>query len=302
MVRFAQVVVCVLLGLALSPAHAESQAKPLNTVCFDSSDQVRLCYSAALLSDASKPLLVFIPGWTMPASIWEKQLAYFSGKYSIVAFDPRGQGASAVPDCGYTLERRVQDIQELLERFPDRSFVLVAWSLAVFESLAYVRQYGESRLMGLVLVDNSIGEGPDEPVGPVPTGENPFFAELRTQREETLRDFVAAIFQTAPDRQLQEQILTSALKMPVEDSIRLLSYPRPRAYWRETLHQVSKPVLYLVTPKWSDQAKALTQKHPQATAQIFEHAGHALFWDEADQFNLALDEFINSLGQADRQR
>ncbi|MEI6416020.1 MAG: alpha/beta hydrolase, partial [Pseudomonadota bacterium] len=125
----------ILLGLAMFQANAENQAKPLNTGCFDSSDQVRLCYSERLLGDASKPILVFIPGWTMPASIWEKQLSYFSGKYSVVAFDPRGQGASAVPNFGYTLERRVQDIKELLDRYPDHSFILVGWSLAVFESL-----------------------------------------------------------------------------------------------------------------------------------------------------------------------
>jgi non-heme chloroperoxidase len=286
----------MLFGVAALQASAETPANPANTlnnVCFDTSDAVRLCYVERLAGDASAPILVFIPGWTMPASIWEKQLAYFSGKYSVVAFDPRGQGASASPDFGYTLERRTQDIKELLDRFPDRSFVLVGWSLAVFESLAYVRKYGESKLRGLVLVDNSIGAGPEAPAR---TGENPFFEELRTQREETLRKFVAAIFRKDPGAEVQDRVLASALKMDVEDSIRLLSYPRPRAYWKETLDRVSLPVLYLVTPRWGEQATELTRRHPQATAQIFEDSGHALFWDEADPFNRALHDFIERLG------
>ena len=121
--RFARIAASLLLGFAICHANAESWTHSMKTFCFDTSDQVRLCYSEQLLTDTSTPLLVFIPGWTMPASLWEKQLAYFSGKYSLVAFDPRGQGASAAPNFGYTLERRVQDIKELLDRFPDRSFL-----------------------------------------------------------------------------------------------------------------------------------------------------------------------------------
>jgi microsomal epoxide hydrolase len=291
--RFARIAASLLLGLTLCQANAESRAHPMKTVCFDTSDQVRLCYAEQLLANTSTPLLVFIPGWTMPASLWEKQLAYFSGKYSLVAFDPRGQGASATPNFGYTLERRTQDIKELLDRFPDRSLILVGWSLAVLESLAYIEQYGENRLSGLVLVDNSIGEGPD---GPARKGENPFFEELRADRKETMRKFGEAMFRTDPGAKVQDRILASALKTDVEDSIRLLSYPRPRAYWKEIIYGVSKPILYLVTPKLGDQAKNLTQKHPHATAKIFEHSGHALFWDEADQFNWALHDFTKRLG------
>jgi microsomal epoxide hydrolase len=293
------IVVGACFGLTFSQAQAEGQETHLKHTCFDTSDQVRLCYAERLLDDASLPILVFIPGWTMPAAIWEKQLAYFSGKTSIVAFDPRGQGASTAPDFGYTLERRVQDIRELLERFPERSFILVGWSLAVLESLAYVEQYGESRLRALVLVDNSIGEGP---AGAASSGKNPFFEQLRTKRKETVRSFAQAIFRTRPGSRMQEQILASALKMRVEDSIRLLSYPKPRAYWKEIIYQVSIPILYLVTSKWGDQANALTQRHPNATARIFEQSGHALFWDEADQFNLAIDDFVRRLEHPEKER
>lgn len=293
-----RIVASLLVGLAAtSHAWAASTVTPLlHKACFSTSDRVSLCYSEHLLNDAEKPILLFIPGWTMPAAIWERQLDYFAGKRSVIAFDPRGQGESAAPPFGYTLDRRIRDIKELLDRFPNRSFVLVGWSLAVMESLAYVHRYGESRLDGLVLVDNSIGEGPDAPAR---KGKNPFFEELRSQREETLRKFTGAIFQTDPGAEMREKILTSSLKMRVEDSIRLLSWPKPRIFWKRTVHALSIPVLYLVTPRWGEQAIALTKKQPGATAKIFEHAGHALFWDEPDSFNNALESFVKSL--KDRQ-
>src|SRR5271165_4964262 len=39
--------------------------------------------------------ILFIPGWTMPAWIWQKQIDYFSPKYRVVAIDPRCQGESS---------------------------------------------------------------------------------------------------------------------------------------------------------------------------------------------------------------
>lgn len=273
-------------------AGVAPRTEAVQTACFDSSDGVRLCYRGHLLDDPAKPLLVFIPGWTMPASLWERQLAHFAGRYSVVAFDPRGQGESAAPDSGYTLDRRTQDIHELLDRFPGRPVVLVGWSLAVLESLAYVDRYGEGRLSGLVLVDNSIGEGP---AGPEPTGENPFFAELRADREDAVRKFAAAIFRNDPGAAVRERVVASALKTRVEDSIRLLSYGKPRTYWKENIYRVTRPILYLVTPRYGDQAQALAHKHPDAATRIFADARHALFWDEADAFNLVLDEFMQRL-------
>jgi non-heme chloroperoxidase len=259
---------------------------------FETSDGVRLCYAENLKDAPAASVLVFIPGWTMPAAIWARQLAHFSVRYPLIAFDPRGQGESAAPDTGYTLARRAEDIKELLDCFLGRRFVLIAWSLAVLEVLAYVDRHGADRLNGIVLVDNSIGEGPDSPAG---NGENPFFAELRTRREATLRDFVDAIFRTPADPAIKKKVLASALKPDVEDSIRLLSHGRPRAYWRGIVQRLALPILYLVTPRYADQAALLERHHPQANTRIFEQAGHALFWDEPALFNETLEAFLDRL-------
>jgi pimeloyl-ACP methyl ester carboxylesterase len=39
-----------------------------------------------------QPSILFVPGWMMPAWIWEKQLGHFAREYRVVAMDPRGQG------------------------------------------------------------------------------------------------------------------------------------------------------------------------------------------------------------------
>ena len=52
---------------------------------FRSSDGVRLHYT----SNGKGEVIVLVPGWTMPASIWAPQIEHFSQHYRVVAFDPR---------------------------------------------------------------------------------------------------------------------------------------------------------------------------------------------------------------------
>ena len=38
--------------------------------------------------------IIFIPGWTATHQFFSKQVSYFSSKYRVITFDPRGQGLS----------------------------------------------------------------------------------------------------------------------------------------------------------------------------------------------------------------
>src|SRR3974390_2578151 len=86
-----------------------AQAK---TASFVTSDGVRLSYRER---GSGTPALVFVPGWTMPGSIWSPQLDHFSARHRTIVFYPRGQGGSDIPAEGYTPERRAQDIAELID-------------------------------------------------------------------------------------------------------------------------------------------------------------------------------------------
>ncbi len=68
--------------------------------------------------------LALIPGWCMPAWLWQPQIDALDAHYPVIALDPRGQGESDVPERGYTLERRARDIHEFLQ--PCQNVLLVA--------------------------------------------------------------------------------------------------------------------------------------------------------------------------------
>jgi microsomal epoxide hydrolase len=250
---------------------------------FRTSDGVRLHY----LEAGSGRTLAIIPGWCMPAWIFEPQIAALSTRYRVAVLDPRGQGRSEVPRSGYDPTRRGRDVGEFIAALGQPRVVLAGWSLGVLDSLSCVNESGESRLAGLVLIDNSVGEGTPPPA---PSGN--FFGNLRRQRDRTVRGFVASMYATPQSPDYLDRLSRDAQRMAVEDSIRLLSYPRPREFWRETLYATRRPVLYAVRPRFRGQAELVAQRHPAAEIDIYDNAGHALFVDEAARFNASLDRFL----------
>lgn len=255
---------------------------------FHTSDGVRLRVLEAVPRRESSrlPVIALIPGWSMPASLWQEQLRSLSARYRVVALDPRGQGQSEIPAEGYTAERRARDIAELVARYP--KVVLVGWSLGALEALQYVHQFGDKQVEALVLVDSSVGEEPEPPPGN-------FLDTLRENRASVLEQFVRAIFRSQRPAAEYQQLLEGALRMPLQASIDLLSYPFPREHWRDIAWAFRKPLLYVVSAQFAEQAANLKRNRPDTRIEVFAEAGHALFVDEPQRFNALLDNFLSSL-------
>ena len=271
----------ILLVLALlTPALARAADR-----FFTTTDGVRLHYTET--GPGFAPTLVFVPGWTMPAWIFQRQIEFFSRDYHVVALDPRGQGDSDIPLTGYEPYRRGADIGDLLHALGNRHAVLVGWSLGVLDSLAYVHQAGDSQLLGMVLIDNSVGEDPPPPPGPRVARRGP-----RVDREAAMARFVRGMFHRPQSEQYLAQLTDTALRTPPDASAALLSYPVPRTFWRDAIYTVRKPILYIVTPRLAGQAENLQARHPGVRSDIYADAGHALFIDDGDRFNAEMLGFL----------
>ena len=269
--------------LLASPLAAPARAA--ENLYFTTSDGVRLHLIAAGPTNAQT--IVLVPGWTMPAWIFQAQIQEFSRRYRVIALDPRGQGDSEIAATGYDQDRRGQDIADLIAKLGPRPVLLAGWSLGVLDALAYVHQYGDSRLAGLVLIDNSIGEDPP----PVPS-RRPSTGGPRIAREIVMRNFVRSMFRSSPGEDYLARLTETALRTPPDAARQLLSYPVPRAYWRDAAWSMQKPVLYVVRPRFAAQAGNLEQHQPLAETALFESAGHALFVDEPGRFNVVVQDFI----------
>ncbi|HEX5328398.1 MAG TPA: alpha/beta hydrolase, partial [Acetobacteraceae bacterium] len=235
----------LLLGLLFAGTAAAQTLPGVADRFFQASDGTRLHYLEAGPSTAHT--IVLVPGWTMPAWIWSRQIADFRSSFHVIAFDPRGQGASAIAPSGYEPNRRGQDIAELLARLGPRPVLLVGWSLGVLDTLAYVHTHGDRAIAGLVLVDNSVGENPapsavhHRPHKPVP-------------HPEYMEHFVRAMFRTPQNPAWLDRLTEATLHTPDWAARELLAYPVPRSYWREAVYATTKPVLYVVRPGFAAQA------------------------------------------------
>jgi microsomal epoxide hydrolase len=252
---------------------------------FLSSDGVRLHYLEA--GPPAAHTLVFVPGWTMPAWIWMPQIMEFSRRYHVVAFDPRGQGDSAVPARGYEPERRGRDVAEMISHLNSPPVVVIGWSLGVLDTLASIHVAGDSRLAGLVLVDNSVGEEPPPSYRPGPPRRGP-----PPNHEAAMKLFVRAMFRHPPPPAYLDRLTQDALHTPASASRLLLAYPVPRSYWREAVYATKVPLLYVIRPRWVAQGENLMRHRPATEMDVFDDAGHALFVDEPARFNSVTERFL----------
>ncbi len=157
----------------------------------------------------------------------------------------------------------------------------------MLDTLSYIHQYGDSRIAGLVLIDNSVGENP--PPTPHPARPGPVLSH-----DAYMRAFVAGMFRTRQTPAYLNRLTAATLRLPEPDARALLAYAVPRTYWREAIFSTNKPVLYIVRPGLSGQAQNLLIDRPNTTIAVYRNAGHALFVDDAARFNAQMARFLQT--------
>jgi non-heme chloroperoxidase len=278
--RYALLVLSMLL--VLPALHGAATVKDGS---FTTSDGVRLHY----LESGAGPTILFVPGWTMPAEIWQPQIEYFSRNYHVVALDPRSQGASDKPAEGNYPGRRAQDYKELIDHLGSSPVVFVGWSLAVYEAMAYVEMFGTYKLSALVLVDMrtydpSSAEGRDR--------RYDMFHNFQADRKNFAATFVRGMYHKPQSEEYLESVTEASLKTPTNSAIALLAELAVKNDHRAALAKIKIPVLAAMTATNRSEVEHITAAVPGAQGEVFEDAGHCLFVDDADRFNTVLESFL----------
>jgi microsomal epoxide hydrolase len=279
--KIAQMTLLLLVMFAI-PAYAQDTS---SQSFFTTSDHVKLRYRESGQGEA----ILFIPGWLMPADIWEPQIQELSKDYHVILLDPRSQGQSDMTPLGNDPLRRSKDIQELLEYLHLDSVVIVGWALGAFDALAYLDQFGNDKLNALVLVDSPLG-APSAPS----TQRSPFLQGFQTDRENSNRNYVWGLFKKHATASFYRKLIQAAALVPTNIALAALNNTIPGDNWQPSpraLRQV--PLLYAITPKFAAQAAYLQQVDPQAKVETFDHSGHALFVDEPEHFNAVVRDFLH---------
>jgi non-heme chloroperoxidase len=278
--RYALLVLSMLL--VLPALHGAATVKDGS---FTTSDGVRLHY----LESGAGPTILFVPGWTMPAEIWQPQIEYFSRNYHVVAVDPRSQGASDKPAEGNYPGRRAQDYKELIDHLGSSPVVFVGWSLAVYEAMAYVEMFGTYKLSALVLVDMRTYD-PSSPEARDRRYE--MFHNFQADRKNFAATFVRGMYHKPQSEEYLERVTEASLKTPTNSAIALLAELAVKNDHRAALAKIKIPVLAAMTATNRSEVEHITAAVPGAQGEVFEDAGHCLFVDDADRFNTVLESFL----------
>jgi non-heme chloroperoxidase len=247
----------------------------------------------------SRRALILLPGWRLPAYLWEGQLREFGRTTRVIAIDPRSQGESTKTSGGNTPEARARDLHDVLMNLRVSRCVLVGWSQAAQDVAAYLQQFGTGSIAGIVFVDSPVSAGPAEIE--VNRGFSKTLLSLMSMYESHPREYssgmVRSIFKKPhPDIDMQK-LVKFTLLTPTDTGVAMLAMDILGRDRRPALAKIDKPTLVIASaesPLLADQ-KAMAAAIPGAKFVVIEDAAHAVFVDQPAKFDRALQAFLQAL-------
>jgi len=262
-------------------------------------DGVRIHYLQSGSTDARHTLLL-IPGWRISASIWEKQLSYFSQqRYRVIAIDSRSQGDSDVVQARNSPEDRARDVQRVILDLHLTHVVLVGWSQGAQDVAAYVDQFGTDAVDGLALIDSPVSAGPEDVTGnpgfvkAILQGIGSYASDPRGYSDGMMRSIIS----TPTPQETYARLDDISLKTPTNIGISMLIEDLFTTDRRPALKKFNKPTLVVASSKSPllEAQRNMASAIPDAKFIAIDHAAHAVFFDQPDAFNQDLATFVGSI-------
>jgi microsomal epoxide hydrolase len=284
--------------LLLSFTVAASAASEADQGFVAGADHVRIHYLQSGSVDARYTLLL-IPGWRISASIWSKQLSYFSQlPYRVIAMDSRSQGSSDIVQTGNAPENRAGDIQQVISGLHLTHVTLVGWSQGAQDVAAYVNRFGTSSVDNLALIDSPVSAGPND------VTENSGFIKTILQVIASYANdprgysdrMMHAIISTPTAPETYTQLDDASLKTPTDIGISMLTQDLFTTDRRPILKKFDKPTLVIASGKSPllDAQRRMAVALPEGQFIAIDNASHAVFFDQPDAFDHRLDAFVTS--------
>src|SRR5882724_2996108 len=240
-------ILVVMLCILLVP---NVKAQTTKSGFFKTSDNIRIHY---LEAGSGRPI-VLIPGWTMPAWIWQKQIDEFSKKYHVIAVDPRSQGESDKPPYGHLPETRARDYKELVDHLGLKQPVLVGWSMACGELMKYLEQFGTDNLGGLVLVDGLVWDKQSPEIFAALSG---WMNQLQQDRQKQADGFVRSMFKKPQAEDYLKRVIDASTQVPADTAAVLIYNMIAVKDFSGTFAKMNRPMLFTYQPETQPTADLL---------------------------------------------
>ena len=244
------------------------------------------------------PIIVFIHGFPLNKSMWDKQLNALKDDYRVIAYDIRGHGDSEIGTVDFSIDLFVTDLLSLMDALKIEKTMLCGLSMGGYIALNAIENHPD-RFTELILSDtNCTADSPEAKEKRMNT-----IISIKKNGVEKLADdllpnlFAAESFKSNSEEiaAVKEMIVTTTIPS-LNNSLHAL------ANRKETCSKLAKikvPVLILVgeedkiTPP--EAASAMQEKIKDSVLQVIPHAGHLSNMENENEFNSQLIKFMGSL-------
>ncbi len=225
---------------------------------------------------------------------WRRQIAAFSPKLKVIAWDAPGFGKSDDPDSLAEPSIRIyaESLRDLMDTLGTESAILLGHALGGVIAQEFYRLY-PARVRALILADTTQGGGGDSP----DLRESKLANRLKLIRTMTPQ-------QLAHDR-APTKLSKDARRELISEATAAMALVRPSGYefaakamsvtdTRRVLDNIKVPLLLI----WGaeDKATRVWKAFPEgAQIKIMPDAGHLCFMEQPDAFNSIVMNFLNGL-------
>ncbi|HSQ45666.1 MAG TPA: alpha/beta fold hydrolase [Lutibacter sp.] len=241
------------------------------------------------------PIIIFIHGFPLNKSMWDKQLNALKDDYRVIAYDIRGHGATEVGTIDFSIDLFVIDLLCFMDALKIEKTMLCGLSMGGYIALNAIKNH-PGRFTALILSDtNCTADSPEAKEKRM----NTIISIQENGVEKLAEDLLPNLFAAESFKSNLEEI-AAVKEMIVTTTIPSLSKSlHALANRKETCSKLAKinvPVLILVgeedtiTPP--EAAIAMQEKIKDSLLELIPHAGHLSNMENENEFNSQLEKFI----------
>ena len=251
-------------------------------------DGVHIAYQTYGKGD---PAIILVHGWATDANYWNAQFDPLKAKYTVVAVDLAGHGASTASRKDWSMGTYGEDVATVASQLPNRQIILVGHSMGGTVALEAARRIGD-RVIGIIVVDalKSIG------LPPTPQPEiDKRVAPFRSDFIGTVRKYVTEeLFEKGADPVFVQKVAYDMSLEPPAIAVAslegLLSLDLTAL-----LPQIHVPVYVINSDLVPTDAKRIRKALPGLSLEVLDHSGHFLMLEAPARFNPLLLKDIGAL-------
>lgn len=240
-----------------------------------------------------EPAVVLIHGWACDSNYWNAQIDVLKSKYTVVAVNLAGHGASERNRSDWSIANYGEDVATVVRQLRNRQVVLVGHSMGGDVALEASRRIGD-RVIGIIAVDSlkSIGLPPMRP-----KEIERQLAPFRQNFIEATRNYVTDhLFEKGADPTLVQKVAYDmsleppAVGVPSLEALLAMDFTT-------LLPDIHVPVFAINSDLTPTDAGRIRKSLPSFEVDVLEHTGLFLMMEAPQRFNPVLLKDIDALVQ-----